>query len=246
MEDPVKAVFHRLPFMSATDILSMVEVTVGLRAEILWTSRGERQYSLRVGDDDSQVALRERTRRAVRAEISQTAIRLFAEHGFDETTVEQIATEVGMSSRSVFRYFPTKEDMVVGHLYERGHDIAAELRARPTTETAWEAMIAALREYLLKHAAPPNDPVVALMQSRVMQVPALRAAVQAKHVQWEPLLVPEIVKRLPEPDATRPLRAQSIVAAALACLTKVGEEHSQGANRTSPTELLTIAAQSLR
>src|SRR5919106_1490469 len=56
--------------------------------------------------------LRDRTRRAVRAEISQAAVALFAERGFDETTVEEIARAVGMTKRSFFRYFPTKEDAV--------------------------------------------------------------------------------------------------------------------------------------
>jgi AcrR family transcriptional regulator len=194
---------------------------------------------------DSRVGLRERTRRAVRAEISQAAIRLFCEQGFEATTVEQVAAEVGMSGRSVFRYFPTKEDMVVGHLYERGHDLAAELQARPATETAWEAMISAVREYLVTYADVPGDPAAALMRSRVMEAPALRAAIQAKHSQWEPLLVPEIEKRLPEPDTTRTLRAQSIVVAALACLT-VASESAYSDDRTPPSELLTIAAESLR
>jgi AcrR family transcriptional regulator len=64
--------------------------------------------------------LREITRRAVRAQIADTAMALFVAHGFEQTTVDQIAAAVGISTRSVFRYFATKEDMVVGHLNEIG------------------------------------------------------------------------------------------------------------------------------
>ena len=83
------------------------------------------------------VGLREATRRAVRAQIAVAAVELFAEQGFEQTTVDQIAADVGMSQRSVFRYFATKEDMVVGELIEEGHRAADALRARPSDEPPW-------------------------------------------------------------------------------------------------------------
>ena len=75
------------------------------------------------------------TRRAVRTQIAEAAMALFVAEGFDETTVDQIASAVGISSRSVFRYFATKEDMVVGHLDEIGERLAAALEARPRDES---------------------------------------------------------------------------------------------------------------
>jgi AcrR family transcriptional regulator len=57
--------------------------------------------------------LRERARRAVLKEITDAANRLFIEHGYETTTIDDIARAVGMSRRSVFRYFPTKEDIGV-------------------------------------------------------------------------------------------------------------------------------------
>ena len=69
---------------------------------------------------------------------------MFIAQGFEETTVEQIASEVGMSARSVFRYFDTKEDMVVGSMQELGARLAAALADRPADEDAWQALRGAL------------------------------------------------------------------------------------------------------
>src|SRR5579862_1691044 len=90
--------------------------------------------------------VREVARRAVQAEIAGKAMELFLEQGFDRTTIDQVAAAVGMSGRSVFRYFATKEDMVLGDMLEIGRDLAAALEARPAEEPAWEALRRALDE----------------------------------------------------------------------------------------------------
>src|ERR1019366_4179776 len=83
--------------------------------------------------------LRNRATRAVRAEIAAVAVRLFLEQGFDKTTVDQIAAEAGLSRASFFRYFGSKEDVLLGHLEELGHKVADALAARPAHEPAWQA-----------------------------------------------------------------------------------------------------------
>ncbi|GAA2072739.1 TetR family transcriptional regulator [Streptomyces albiaxialis] len=86
------------------------------------------------------MSLRERTRAAVRAELAALALEMFAERGFEETTVDEVARAAGMSKRSLFRYFPTKEDMVLGSAEAMGEAVAAELRARPEGEAPWESL----------------------------------------------------------------------------------------------------------
>src|SRR5258705_6896281 len=57
--------------------------------------------------------LRERKKRDARAAISQAAVALFAERGFDAVTVAEVAEAAGVSAKTVFNYFPVKEDLVL-------------------------------------------------------------------------------------------------------------------------------------
>src|SRR4051812_710609 len=88
----------------------------------------------------NEVGLRERTRRAVRAELVEIAVNLFLTQGFEATTVEQIAAAAGLSRRSYFRYFASKDDVFVEVISVLGQGVAAALTARPPEEAPWAAL----------------------------------------------------------------------------------------------------------
>ncbi|MET8763551.1 TetR family transcriptional regulator [Lentzea sp. NPDC004782] len=85
-------------------------------------------------------SLRERTRLAVRQQLLDTALALFLEHGYEATTVDEIAAAAGMSKRSFFRYFGSKEDVILGKHERLGEQFVDALRARPLDEPLWTSL----------------------------------------------------------------------------------------------------------
>ncbi|MFC8247754.1 TetR/AcrR family transcriptional regulator [Streptomyces chartreusis] len=159
--------------------------------------------------------MRDVARRAVRAEIAAKAMELFLAHGFEETTVNQIAATVGMSGRSLFRYFDTKEDMVIGGLVELGHDVATALEDRPADEEPWSALRHAL-EVCVKSL---EDDEVGLRRAKMLaDTPSLRTAMLDKQLRWQRMLVPQVEQRLRTSGQPQALQARALVSAALGCL----------------------------
>ena len=64
-------------------------------------------------DDPPKLGLRERKKAKTRAAIQEQALRLFREQGYEETSIEAIAEAAEVSPSTVFRYFPTKPDLVI-------------------------------------------------------------------------------------------------------------------------------------
>jgi len=165
------------------------------------------------------------TRRAVRQKVIETGMRLFIEQGFDATTTTQIAEEVGISSRSLFRYFATKEDLVLGHLTPHGEVVAAALAARPAGESPWDALRAAFDS--LRGLPDYNEEHQLTLTKMIYGTPSLRARYMDKRMNWMTLLVPDITSRLRAAgDITGDdldLSARAIVGTALTCLSLAAE-----------------------
>ncbi|GAA4375102.1 TetR family transcriptional regulator [Actinomadura verrucosospora] len=126
----------------------------------------------RLEDRLSRMPLRERKKLRTRRAIQDHALRLFGERGYDETTVEQIAAAAEISPSTFFRYFPTKEDVVVTDEYD---PIMAEvMRGQPAGLSPIEALRATLREMLPVMYETDLDVVNARLRLTA-QVPALRA-----------------------------------------------------------------------
>src|SRR3954466_1872858 len=90
--------------------------------------------------------LRERKKAKTRAAIRDHALRLFRENGYQRTTCEQIAAAAEVSPATFFRYFPTKEDVVLQDDYDPL--MAAAVAARPRRERPFQAVRRALGETL--------------------------------------------------------------------------------------------------
>ena len=153
----------------------------------------------------------------MRAEVSEIAFRLFAEQGFDQTTVEQIAAEAGLSRTTFFRYFGTKEEVVLGKMSEIGHEVATALAARPEDEQPWEALRRAF-DVITRPRADEPEPSLNLMQL-LSDACALMTRQWEKTQGWQSMLVPEISRRLGgHTNPVDDLRARALVASAISCL----------------------------
>lgn len=166
--------------------------------------------------------LRERTRRAVRAELAGVALRRFAERGFDATTVDEIAAEAGLTKRSFFRYFPAKEDVVFLRVDVTGEQVVAAVLARPVGEHPWETLRVVLREW----EQEIHESTEALAALRLIEVtPSLRSRLHEKRAQWRQS-VSDALRTRSDLD---PFTADLLTNAASAALDTVsGEWHRTG------------------
>ena len=159
--------------------------------------------------------VRERTRVAIRKELGEAAVRLFTERGFAETTAREIAAAVGVSERTFFRYFSSKEDVVLGVLDELGIELAARLAARPAGEPPF---IALRRSFDLMTETLTRDPEWSLAVLHLThRVPALRARQVDKQDRWATRLAEVLADRMGV-DASLDLRPRLYAATALSAL----------------------------
>jgi AcrR family transcriptional regulator len=84
--------------------------------------------------------LRQTKKAATRQQIADAAMRLFVTRGFDHVTVAQIAAEAGVSEKTVFNYFPTKEDLFFDEVPDRLRDLVVAIRERPEGESVLAAL----------------------------------------------------------------------------------------------------------
>lgn len=165
------------------------------------------------------VPIRERTRRLAQTELTTVAQDLFLAQGYDSTTVDQIAAAAGMSKRTFFRYFPSKDDLVIGKYDLFADRMAEALDARPADEPVWESLRRVFDitlDYVQdEYQRARND----AMEEIVRSTPQLYARYLEKMQRVQDLLIGRVAARLTSHDhaATDP-RPSAIVGAAFACM----------------------------
>jgi AcrR family transcriptional regulator len=116
--------------------------------------------------------LRERKKRRTRAALREHALRLFREQGYAATTIEEIAEAAEVSPSTFFRYFPTKEDVVLAD--DLDPPMLAAFHAQPRELTPVQALRGAMRSVLGSIPAEELERERA-RQALIMTTPELRA-----------------------------------------------------------------------
>ena len=149
-------------------------------------------HSMSSPPDTARPGLRERKKAKTRAAIQAQALRLFREQGYHETTVEQIADAAEVSPSTFFRYFPTKEDVV---LYD---DFDPRMVAALLAQPAKLRPVAALRRALRQaYEEAPTEAVERERQRHalVRTVPELRARMVDGYVSGLMVLTDALAER---------------------------------------------------
>ncbi|MGV4988722.1 TetR/AcrR family transcriptional regulator [Streptomyces sp. NPDC001709] len=146
-------------------------------------------------------ALRERNKQRTRRAISDAAIALFLEHGFDQVAVADIAAAAEVSKPTLFRHFPTKEDLVVHRFADHRTAAAAVVRERAPELTPLSALH---RDFLagLSRRDPitglNDDPEVLRFQALVHSTPSLLSRIGEYLAQAEELLAQALTEAFPD------------------------------------------------
>ncbi|MFD5441998.1 TetR/AcrR family transcriptional regulator [Streptomyces tendae] len=157
----------------------------------------------------------DRTRQLASQEILETALRLFTEQGYDETTIAQIAREAGVSQRTLFRYFGSKEDLLGGDQDRFGRVLAGAISEQPAETGVWDALHAGIAAVLSLH----DDSEQALQRFRLLHNTAsLRAGWLEKRLRLQEELLPLVEARMDAAAGTADARARAVIATAFACL----------------------------
>jgi AcrR family transcriptional regulator len=184
--------------------------------------------------------LRERKRTRTRLMIQAEALRLFDQKGYAQTTVDEIADRAAISPRTFFRYFPTKEDVVMWDEYD---PLVLELLdSRPNDEPVAETLRSVIRETL--SGLYESDPERLLVRVRLAStVPELRARFIDEQTHGVELLAPLLARK--RGSRVDDLRLQVIGSALLAAVSAALDRWQESDGKTDLLGLLDQATDAL-
>lgn len=138
-----------------------------------------------------------RPRSTTSGAVEQVALELFDVHGFAATTVDEIARAAGISRRTFFRYYDSKNDVVWGDF----DAMLTELEAWLTRDPADAPLLDSLRDAVIRFNALPAPAVAAHRQrmSLILYVPALQAHSTLRYAAWRAVIAGFVARRRGEP-----------------------------------------------
>jgi AcrR family transcriptional regulator len=124
-----------------------------------------------------EMSLRQRKRQQTRHELIDAAMRLFEQKGYEQTTVAEIAAAAGVSTKTFFNYFASKDEVLFPHLNRRIDAAVALIEQRGPDDQMAEVVVAAMQHMLADALAEEVDGGLAAVRlPMIMSVPAVLAA----------------------------------------------------------------------
>lgn len=181
-------------------------------------------------------SLRERKKAKTRAAIREHAMRLFEAQGYPATTIDQIADAAEVSPSTFFRYFPTKEDVVL--VDDVDAVLIDAIRAQPAGVPPVEAILRGMRE-VFAGMSPQTWEFERRRQRLVLGVPELRARMLHQMTEAIDLVAGVIAERagLPAGDFSARVTAGAAVGAMLAVLPTPLDTEIEGITATDHQRL---------
>jgi mycofactocin system transcriptional regulator len=146
--------------------------------------------------------------------IEKAALELFAERGFEETPVEDIAAAAGISRRTFFRYFASKNDIPFGNFEVMLRELAQWFDAQPDDRPLFDVVA----EGALRFNRAGSDGLVAHRERMelILHTPALRANAALRNAEWAAVVARYTARRLDaDPDDLGPQVAAHVALGAL-------------------------------
>jgi mycofactocin system transcriptional regulator len=128
------------------------------------------------------------------AAIEQAAFRLFAERGFEDTTLDAIAEAVGVSRRTLFRYYASKNDIPWGQFDQTLAHFRQLLADEPVDRPLWAAVHHAVRRFN-QFPADAQPPHVERMRL-ILHTPALQSHSVLRYTEWRRVIAEYVADRL--------------------------------------------------
>ncbi|MBX3530619.1 MAG: TetR family transcriptional regulator [Rhizobiaceae bacterium] len=142
--------------------------------------------------------LRERKKQETLRRITEAGLKLFSTDGYEATTLDAIAAEAGISRRTFFHYFKSKDDILLSLQRGLGETLAAAVLAQP----AGKSPVETVRDAQLTLVAPYSPRELLALDRLMRSSEAVQARKQAGYVHDEALLYDALRKRWPERSET--------------------------------------------
>lgn len=190
--------------------------------------------------DDEHEGLRERKRKETLHRIAETALKLFVANGYEATTLDAIAAAAGISRRTIFYYFKSKEEILLAYQSGVGEMIRAAVLQESTDQPPLDAVLNAL----LKLNSGYDSQQMIAIDRLLRSTEQLRASKQAKYMQQEQALFEALCQLWPQAKRRNALRM--VAMASIGALRLAIEAWVESGGKQSPEKHLRNAFADLK